>query len=157
MNWWWTDDELMNWWSGLVWSAKTTTDCHWLIASTPLNTQTYIRGHTTTTTIYIPDSTNYKSTASGANNANMKPTKIEIQNTDCQLANMKPNSNASQPRQHNLLQCSIMQIHPSQYNRNFIRMQCNGAIAYMGNKLREVPLGDPPPLTIQQNSLVLDS
>ena len=63
----------MNWWtglvwSGLVWSGLTTTDCHWLIASTPLNTQTYLRDTTTTTTIYIyiPDSTNYKSTASGA-------------------------------------------------------------------------------------------
>ena len=49
MNWWWTDDELMmNWWwtDELVWSGlpKTTTDCHWLIGSTPLNTQSYLRG-----------------------------------------------------------------------------------------------------------------
>ena len=88
MNWWWTDDELMmnswwtadeqlmnSWWTaGLVWFAKdyhrlpqTTTDCHWLIGSTPLNTQTYLRIYSSS--IYIPDSTNYKRTASGANNS----------------------------------------------------------------------------------------
>ena len=58
MNWWWTDDELMmnrwwtadeqmmNSWSGLVCQRlpQTTTDCHWLIGSTPLNTQSYLRG-----------------------------------------------------------------------------------------------------------------
>ena len=68
MNWWWTDDELMmNWW----WTddhrlPQTATDwlvlLHWTLKP--------ISGvYTTTTTtiyIYIPDSTNYKSTASGA-------------------------------------------------------------------------------------------
>ena len=59
---------MMNWWS------QTTTDCNWLIGSTPLNTQTYLRilyTTTTTTTTYIPDSTNYKSTASGANKSRL--------------------------------------------------------------------------------------
>ena len=38
MNWWRTEEELMmNWWS------QNTTDCNWLIGSTPLNTQTYLR------------------------------------------------------------------------------------------------------------------
>ena len=76
--WWWTDEELMmNWW----WTdedeelLKTTTDCHWLIGSTPLNTQSYLRDGLDGWDGYIPDSTNYKSTASGANKIiNMKHT-----------------------------------------------------------------------------------
>ena len=72
-NWRWTDDELMmNWWS------QTTTDCNWLIGSTPLNTQTYLRMYTTyyILYIYIPDSTYYKSTASGANNSHLKSREV---------------------------------------------------------------------------------
>ena len=65
MNWWWTDDELMMNWSGL---PKTTTYCHWLIGSTPLNSQSYIRGLDGWDgwDVCITDSTYYKSTASGA-------------------------------------------------------------------------------------------
>ena len=80
MNWWWTaDKQLMNWWwtadEQLVWSGlpKTITDYHRL----PLTDWFYSIEHSklspgwmdTTTTTYIPDSTNYKSTASGANNS----------------------------------------------------------------------------------------
>ena len=77
MNWWWTDDELMNWWWTddelmMNWSGlpKTITDCHWLIGSTPLNSQSYIRGLDGMDGIgCITDSTYYKSTASGAKNS----------------------------------------------------------------------------------------
>ena len=64
-NWWRTDEELMkNCWR----LPLTTTDCHWLIGSTPLNTQSYLRdGWMDGIYICIPDSTYYKSTASGAN------------------------------------------------------------------------------------------
>ena len=89
MKWWWSDDELVmnrwwtadeqlmnSWWTDdeLIWSAKdyhrlqqTATDwlvlLHWTLK--PISGMyTYI--HST----YIPDSTNYKSNASGANNAN---------------------------------------------------------------------------------------
>ena len=103
MNWWWTDDELMmNLWrtDELVWSAKdyhrlpqtitdyhilpqTTTDYHrlpqtatdWLVV---LHwTLKPISGMYTTTTTYIPDSTYYKSTASGANSGANKHAKTE--------------------------------------------------------------------------------
>ena len=54
MNWWWTDDELMNW-SGLVCQRlpQTATDCHWLIGSTPLNTQSYLRDWIYIYVVYI--------------------------------------------------------------------------------------------------------
>ena len=75
MNRWWTDDEqLMNWWwtAGLVWCA---TDYHRL----PLTDWFYSIEHSKAISGwmawlglawlgYIPDSTNYKSTASGAKN-----------------------------------------------------------------------------------------
>ena len=83
--WWRTDEELMkNWWRTDEELLKTTTDyhrlpqtatdCHWLIGSTPLNTQSYLRGLDTTYihNTYIPDSTNYKSTASGAKNCTVR-------------------------------------------------------------------------------------
>ena len=65
-NWWWTDDELMmNWWTDCHRLPQTATDCYW----SPLNSLKHLSPDTTTTTtIYIPDSTNYKSTASGAKN-----------------------------------------------------------------------------------------
>ena len=78
MNWWWTDDELMrNWWGTdeeLVWSAKDYDRLPWY-HRLPLTDWFYSIEHSKlypgldgySIYIYIPDSTNYKSTASGAN------------------------------------------------------------------------------------------
>ena len=88
MNRWWTDDELMmnSWWTDdeqLVWSGvpKTITDYHRL----PLTDWFYSIEHSKLSPgigYYIPDSTNYKSTASGANNDTKGSvwTKITIKN-----------------------------------------------------------------------------
>ena len=78
--WWRGDEEVMkNWWRTDEELLKTTTDYQRL----PLTDWLYSIEHsnlspdsTTTTSIYIPDSTNYKSTASGAK----KPPCTEYQN-----------------------------------------------------------------------------
>ena len=94
MNWWWTDDELMmNSWSGLVCQRlpQTTTDCHWLIGSTPLNTQKLSPGMDGWDGIY--------------------PWLHQLQEHRTGLPLKFPSVNWSPPKSSNLKHCVLLRLH----------------------------------------------